>query len=85
MIGESPSGPEIDSGTSMASPLVAGTLALEMGEGVDAETAVRDLLTTARKPATATKLGSTWHTYYGAGMLNAKGAVQKAARHATTG
>lgn len=85
VIGESPSGPEIDSGTSMASPLVAGTLALEMGQGVDATTAVRDLLATARKPAAAKELGSYWHRFYGAGMLDAKAAVKKAAKDAKAG
>jgi thermitase len=85
VVGESPSGPEIDSGTSMSSPLVAGTLALEMGEGVDATTAVRDLLASARQPAAAKSLGSHWHTFYGAGMLDATAAVQKAARDAPAG
>lgn len=85
VIGESPDGPEIGSGTSMSSPLVAGTLALEMGEGVDARTAVRDLLATARHPAAANRYGSHWHTYYGAGMLDARAAVQKAAKDASTG
>jgi subtilisin family serine protease len=85
VIGESPGGPEIDSGTSMASPLVAGTLALEIGEGVDATTAVRDPLATARHPAAATSIRSGWHTFCGAGMLDAKAAVQKAAKDAPAG
>jgi subtilisin family serine protease len=68
----------IASGTSVAAPLVAGTLVLLRGEGLDAQTAVQVLLQSAAPPPARPHSNSDkhWTARYGAGILDAGHAVQ---------
>ncbi len=66
-------------GTSMAAPHVAGVAALVVGAGVTRPDAVESiLLDTARKPKGASAAGSRIDDHYGAGLVNAEAALNKA-------
>lgn len=68
----------IASGTSVASPLVAGTLALLRSEGLDAQAAVQVLLQSAAPPPARphSNPDKSWAARYGAGILDAGHAMQ---------
>ncbi|HXU03263.1 MAG TPA: S8 family serine peptidase [Polyangia bacterium] len=66
-------------GTSMASPHAAGVAALIMGAGVKKPDAVEEiLLGTARKPKGESATGGRVDDHYGAGIVNADAALEKA-------
>src|SRR5262249_8851758 len=67
-------------GTSMASPHVAGVAALVVAQGVTDPDAVEKIL---KDSARAPKDGKLDHAKYGAGIIDAPGAIKKA--HNTTG
>jgi len=66
-------------GTSMASPHTAGVAALIMGAGIKKPDAVEEiLLGTARKPKGSAADGARVDDHYGAGIIDANAALQKA-------
>lgn len=72
-------------GTSMASPHIAGVAALIMGEGVKNPDTVRQILIdTARAPAGMDNKPDDFAEHYGAGIVDANKAVEKAKSVGTT-
>jgi subtilisin family serine protease len=76
ILSDSPDGyVQMDSGTSMSAPHVAGTLALLRGMGADARQAVNAILASAQKPPHTGRLSTgDIREFYGYGLLDAAAA-----------